>query len=96
MLVVALVISGIILADRDGAEALYRGKSARQWADELAAPDLRARWDAAYALGRIGPGASAAIPALERVLEDRAEHEYVRGSAAWAWARPFWARNKAF
>lgn len=67
--------------------AAYRGKNASQWAEELGEEDYWVRWHAAYALGRIGPEAAVAVPALERILANLDEHEYVRGGAAWALGR---------
>jgi len=68
-------------------EAAWRNKTVRQWAEQLADQDVRSRWYATYALGQIGPGATEAVGALMRILENRHGHEYVRGSAAWALGR---------
>ena len=61
-----------------------RAESAQHWTEQLAAGDFRDRWYAAYMLGTLGPDAAAAVPTLHKVLEKKAEHEYVRGMAAWA------------
>jgi len=67
--------------------ATYRGKTAVQWAEVLSDKDYWVRWQATYALGRMGPDAAPAVTALERILANREEHEYVRGGAAWALGR---------
>ena len=84
---VLLLLASIVLAGEPCAGAEYRGKSVSQWAGELDSQDLAVRWYATYALGRIGPGAVEALPALQRVLSNLDEHEYVRGGAAWALGR---------
>ncbi len=58
-----------------------------QWTAQLAAQDFRIRWHAAYMLGELGPKAAEAVPALHKILEKKAEQEYVRGMAAWALGR---------
>ena len=82
------VLVGLAAAGAFAAEppaiATDRGKTASQWAGDLESKDSSTRWYAAYALGRMGPGAAGAVPALERVLENLDEDEYVRGGAAWA------------
>lgn len=82
----AVVLLGLASASpgraADEAPAVVRGKTVAQWADQLADQDVAARWYAAYALGEFGPRAAAAVPALRKVLENRGEHEYVRGGAA--------------
>ena len=65
----------------------WQGKTARQWADQLTNPDIRARWYACYVLGQLGPQASEAVEPLQKVLQQRSEQEYVRGNAAWALGR---------
>ncbi len=65
----------------------YRGRSADQWAADLASGDLDQRWYAAHGLAQIGPGAAAAVGPLMAILADRAEFEYVRASAAFALGR---------
>lgn len=71
----------------DAPAATYRGKTAAQWAETLGDKDYGVRWYATYALGRMGPNAAPATPALERILANREEHEYVRGGSAWALGR---------
>jgi HEAT repeat protein len=68
-------------------EATYRGQPVAHWVAALADDDLRARWYATYALGRIGPEAVEAVEPLSEIVEDRFGHEYVRGGAAWALGR---------
>jgi HEAT repeat protein len=53
-----------------GDEPSYEGQSVTQWQVALASPDLSQRHKAAYALGRIGPRAAAAVPALNAALAD--------------------------
>jgi len=84
---VFFVLVGVVSAGEPLAGAGYRGKTVSQWAGDLGEKDLGVRWYATYALGRIGPDAAAAIPALERILGNLDEHEYVRGGAAWALGR---------
>lgn len=79
-----LTLPAVVLAQQ---EAAWQGKTARQWADRLADEDVRVRWYAAYALGQIGPGAASAVEPLAEILQDRGQHEYVRGMAAWALGR---------
>lgn len=62
----------------------FGGKTATQWTAQLRDKDVAARWYAAHALGELGPNAAAAVPVLEKVLDNRGENEYVRGNAAWA------------
>jgi HEAT repeat protein len=69
-------------ARRGREEAVFRGKTVRQWAAQLTDKNDSVRWYATHALARIGPQAGAAVPALQKVLENRGEHEYVRGGAA--------------
>jgi HEAT repeat protein len=56
-----------------------------QWSRLLADESPKVRWSAARSLGRIGPQASAAVPALIEALKD--EDESVRMFAAWALPR---------
>ncbi len=65
----------------------YRGKTAAQWAETLGDKDYWVRWHATYALGRMRSDAVPAVAALERILANLEEHEYVRGGAAWALGR---------
>lgn len=67
--------------------ATYRGRSAAQWIEQLAAPDIPARWYAAYALGQLGSAAAGAVEPLMGILQDQREYEYVRGATAWALGR---------
>ena len=67
--------------------ATWQGKTARQWAEQLADQDIRTRWYASYVLGQLGPKAADAVEPLRKVLEKRSEQEYVRGNAAWALGR---------
>ncbi len=87
ILVFAWLLAGFVAAQAASPPAPYRGKSVSQWIDELGDKDYWVRWHATYALGRIGPDAAAAVPALERILANLDEHEYVRGGAAWALGR---------
>jgi HEAT repeat protein len=54
----------------DAKEPVYRGKRLRAWLAELTNKDPDVRFDAAIALGRMGPKAEAAIPKLARALRD--------------------------
>ena len=76
----ALLASSAV-AEGDGL-AIYRGKTANQWARQLGDQDVAARWYAAYALGQLGPQAAPWVDALAKTLGNRGENEYVRGSAA--------------
>lgn len=67
--------------------AVYRGKTARQWADALGDNDVRARWLATHALGQLGPAAGVAAEPLATMLANADEEEYVRGGAAWTLGR---------
>jgi hypothetical protein len=51
----------------------YRGKSVRQWADQLVSPDADQRRDAAARLAELGQGARAAVPELARALRNDPE-----------------------
>ena len=53
----------------------------------LSDADMRVRWWAVYALGQRGAEAAVAVAPLQRLLENREEHEYVRAGAAWALGR---------
>ena len=83
----AWAIAGVVFAGEPSATPVYRGKTVTQWAGELSDSNFWARWYATYALGRIGPDAANAVPALQRVLANLDEEEYVRGGAAWALGR---------
>jgi HEAT repeat protein/predicted nucleic acid-binding Zn ribbon protein len=50
--------------------------------DQLEAPEMPIRYSAAYAIGRIGSKAKAAIPALEKNLQER--DELLQIASAWA------------
>jgi hypothetical protein len=50
---------------------VYQGKTVDEWVKALKNWDSRVRGEAATALGRIGPAAKAAIPALIDALKDR-------------------------
>jgi HEAT repeat protein len=85
----ALCLPAAALAQQE--EAAWQGRTARQWAEQLAQPDARAQWYAAYALGQIGPPPRGyptvgSGPLLE-ILQDRGRDEYLRGCAAWALGR---------
>lgn len=45
-------------------------QDAAEWSRRLGAPDLGQRREAAYQLGRIGPGAKEALPALVKAVDD--------------------------
>ena len=61
--------------------------SAERLVQRLSDPDMRVRWWAVYALGQRGTDAVVAVAPLQRLLENREEHEYVRAGAAWALGR---------
>lgn len=67
------------------------GEAAKPLAGELIAalddPDADCRGDAAVALAAIGPAASAAVPRLQKLLDDQASPEGVRYAAAYALGR---------
>jgi hypothetical protein len=50
--------------DEKQKEAVYQGKTVSQWVETLKDKNARTRSAAAGALGRIGPAAKAAVPAL--------------------------------
>jgi HEAT repeat protein len=54
-------------------EPTFEGKPVSAWVNALKAKDPKARAHAAYALGVIGPAATAAVPALSDALKDRDE-----------------------
>ncbi len=68
-------------------ETVWQGKTARQWAQQLAGEDIRTQWYAAYALGQLGPRAPGVIEPLVEILGDHGRDEYVRDCAAWALGR---------
>lgn len=70
-----------------GPQSPDQGAAVQRAVERLCQDDVRARWQAAYALGELGPAATEAVPALITLLENQREHEYVRGSAAWALGR---------
>jgi HEAT repeat protein len=51
-------------------EPTWEGKRASLWREDLKDPTGPVRWRAAYALGKIGPRAKAAIPEITRLLKD--------------------------
>lgn len=67
------------------------GPAARPALDEMVAgladPDPVYRADSAMAIAAIGPGAAAAVPALERLLGDESAEPQVRYTAAYALGR---------
>ena len=92
-LVLGICASAAALAQ---SAAVWEGKTVRQWAEQLDAPDAAARYYAAYVLGQLGPKAAEAVEPLKKVLEKRSvprsvpgweDWEYVRGTAAWALGR---------
>lgn len=52
------------------AQASYDGRSLGEWAQELKNPDAKRRIGGAWAIGRMGPAAAAAVPALIEALND--------------------------
>ena len=48
----------------------YDDKNAAHWVSELSSSNARARWLAAYALGRIAPQDAAAVAALTQRIDD--------------------------
>jgi HEAT repeat protein len=70
----------------------WQGKTAAEWANELESTppteaNIPVRWFATYALGQLGPDAASALGTLHKTLEKKSEHEYIRGTAAWAIGR---------
>lgn len=74
-------------------EGTFKGKDAAYWTDQLTKTEStenlqnRTRWYAGYALGNIGPHASASVDALCQRLLDVSEYEYTRAVCAWALGR---------
>ena len=63
-------------------------ESIQHWIDELNSAEFRQQWQAAYALGTLGPQAAPAVPALHTVLDVKSgKNEYARSMAAWALGR---------
>jgi HEAT repeat protein len=52
-------------------DCAYAGRSLGEWTKRLASPNPEERLSAAWALHHIGPGATAAVPALVRALDDK-------------------------
>jgi hypothetical protein len=63
-------------------EAVYQGKTVSQWIEALKDKDKGTRIAAAFALGKIGPAAKDAVPALIEALKDKDRD--VRSTAAQA------------
>jgi HEAT repeat protein len=84
-----LVLLALLVGRLDGqenpAEGTFDGQPAAFWIGQLASEDEHARRRAAYAIGRIGPAAKAAVPTLVELLEDR--HGEVRWYALYALGR---------
>ena len=85
---IVLVLTPVALSAEP--PAVFEGKTARQWADQLEkskVDDIRTRWYATYALGQMGPQAGEVVGVLHTVLDEIPNNEYVRGNAAWALGR---------
>jgi len=83
-----LTLCCLVALAADGRQpAVYRSRTAGEWAAQLADKEIRVRWYATYALGQLGPQADAAVEPLMGVLKNLGEDEYVRGGAAWALGR---------
>ena len=89
LFVLALVLVGPVQAQDKQKEpkkadkektVVYEGKTVEQWIEALKDKDQEVRYSAARALGKIGPKAEKAVPALVRALKDK--NEYVRQWAA--------------
>jgi len=67
-------LAGIVLAlsggDAARAEPTFLDKPLSAWIKDLAAPDAKQRRNAAFAIGKIGPDATPAVPRLARALAD--------------------------
>jgi len=87
LLWICVLLGRPVTAGESPLGAVYHGRDASQWAGDLGSADFATRWYAAYALGQMGSKAGDAVPALERVLANLDEDEYVRGGAAWALGR---------
>lgn len=71
------------VAHDGGSGALYQGRSAPDWIEQLQTESTPiARSEAAYALAGMGPAAREGVPALTAALKD--ESPNVRWAAAWA------------
>src|SRR5437762_2901203 len=83
---VALVLAGWSIAGNlipaAAQEAAFLGKPRSRWTSELTSSDPCVRRSAAFALGRIGPAASLAVPQLVQALKDVDPN--VRDAAAYA------------
>jgi uncharacterized protein (TIGR03067 family) len=82
-----LILSmGLVLSGRPAAqvpaEPSYQGKTVQQWVAALKNKDWFERHFAARTLGRIGPPARKAVPALIVAVQD--PERWVRNSAVWA------------
>jgi HEAT repeat protein len=84
-MILAVVLASMVLAVPGGPKSVDANKSVARWVEDLGSPDIRTRWLATYSLGQLRAGPAAV--ALERVLANRNEEEYVRGGAAWALGR---------
>lgn len=65
---VPLVVLVIVASCRQ--DAAYDGRTAREWIEQLASPDVRARVRAVDALGRIRPQSRQSVAALARAIQD--------------------------
>jgi len=83
-LLIVAVFAAVPIGCGAAQPARYRARTVGEWIEQLDSPDVQSRWYAAYALGQLGPQAAEAVEPLMRILENKREHEYVRGSAAWA------------
>ena len=81
MLTGALVLT--VLAPSRVEPQTYLNKSAAQWQQQLTSKDARARRDAAFALGKLGPNADDAAGDLLKLLQSDADKS-VRDTAAYS------------
>jgi HEAT repeat protein len=63
----------LAVAPPNSNEPVYRGKRLGAWLADLKSKDADVRFDAAIALGRMGPKGKAAIPGLVAALKDKDE-----------------------
>src|SRR5687768_6444566 len=66
----------------------YEGKTVGQWVVQLKHRDPDARVEAARSLGKIGPGARAAVPALAEALDDTELEVRIRACEALGFIGP--------
>ena len=66
----ALIVFAMSSSHSAADDQSFLGKSVNRWARELASKDAKARRNAAFALGKYGPQATAAVPALIKTLKD--------------------------